>query len=237
MTRAVAIHAGLDCEHVVRIPHQSDLFARWLAADLFECGAAAEVVVELHHEPVADFGRPDIQVLEIATRETSADRSIALEGIGRQPFAERSRRLAGIDRRECRRDPPGFGRSHAEYPRADLPQPVLGPGSDDRIFDLVAVPGWSPDLEPGRARHSMVQRGDLAPSHLELAHLEEANIRERSAVHFLKDLLGIRTLHLVSEQPLLREIRRRPAEMRDFRIVLAAFEMEAQPVQHQRLAD
>src|SRR5207247_1645101 len=66
---------------------------------------ADEVVVELDVAAVAEVPGGEVVVLDVVGGEAATDRGRALVPLGRQPLPVPAQALAGVDRRQRRRDP------------------------------------------------------------------------------------------------------------------------------------
>ena len=76
--------------------------------------------------------------------------------------------------------------------------PNSSPADDDRGLDLLALLPRAEQLEPGHAGHAVVQRAHLVARDRDHAHVEELDVRQRSAVDLLQHLERSGPLHLVA---------------------------------------
>ena len=222
---------------VVAVPGERHLLALRVERHLLDGLAADEVVVELDVRAVAEVVRRQVVVLDVVRVEAAAERARALVPGGRQPLAVRLHLVAREDRRERAGDPPRLERVRGVHARADLPQPELLAGLDDRGLDLGALLPRPEQLEPGNAGHAVVQRAHLAAGDRDLAHVEELDLRQRAAVHLLEHLQRGRTLHLVAVDPAVVRVHRSALVALDRRVVAAGLAVVLHPVVRRRAPD
>src|SRR5690606_14582911 len=130
----------------------------------------------------ADLVRRDVVVLDIARDEAARQRARGLVAVFLQPLAVRLQLLAGVDRRQRRRNPPGLERVRRVGARADLMEAELPARLDDRRANLVALFVRAPDLETRRTRHAVTQRPHRTSLDLDRVHVEELDLRHGTAV-------------------------------------------------------
>ena len=128
--------------------------------------------------------------------EAASERAGALVPVGRQPLSVGLHLVAGEDRGERARDPAGLERVRRVRAGADLTQTEVLAGFDDRAPDVLALVPRAQELEPGHARHSVVQSAHLPPADRELAQVEELDLGKRPAVRLLQNLHRGRPLNL-----------------------------------------
>src|SRR5690606_25359797 len=140
-----------------------------------------------------------------------------------QPLAIRLQLLAGVDRGQRRRNPAGLERVRRVRARADLVQAEVATGLDDRRANLVALLVRAPDLETRRARHAVAQRSHGATGDLDRVHVEELDLRHRTAVQLLDQIPGVRALDLeavaLAHDGLAHRTRRRAVVLHDLDVV------------------
>src|SRR5690606_32773642 len=230
-----------DLRDIVRVPREGHLLAVRLVRDLLERFAADEVVVELHERAVADLVRSDVVILDVVRYEAPGETARAFVAVGRQPLAIRLQLVARVDGRQRRRNPARLERVRRVGARADLMEPEVLPGLDDRGADLFALLVRPPDLETGSAGHAVAQRAHRAASDLDRAHMEELDLLDRPAVQLLDHLPRIRALDLVAvalaNNGLAHGPRRRPVVLLDLDVVTASRRVELDPVRRRRTAD
>src|SRR6185437_10628363 len=128
----------------------------------------------------------------------AADRARALVAGGRQPLAIRTHLLARVHRRQRRGDPSGLEGVARVGTRSHLLEAEVSAGLHDGSADLVVLGVGTPDLESRLPRHSVAQTSDLPTFDVDDAHVEELDLRQRSAVELRQNLRGVRTLDLES---------------------------------------
>ncbi len=107
--------------------------------------------------------------------------------------------LARVHGRQRRRNPARFAAcsvAYAREPTCFRPNSLPASTIAARISSPLLV--RSPDFKTRSAGHAVPQRAHLASRDLDLAHVEELDFREWSAVQLLDDLLGVRSLNLVA---------------------------------------
>ena len=147
---------------VLAVPRQRDLLPLRLVAHLLERLAPDEVVVELHERPVAEVVRRRGSSRRCRRSSSCRRASRCPRSLRRQPLAVRLHLVAGEHRRERGRDPARLERVRRVDARADLLEPEVLPGLEDRGTDVLALRPRPPDLQSGHARHAVVERPHLA---------------------------------------------------------------------------
>ncbi|OIQ69645.1 hypothetical protein GALL_487530 [mine drainage metagenome] len=160
--------------------------------------ATDKVVVELHERAIAKVIGRQVVILDIVRDEAAADRAGRLVAVGRQPVAVGAHRVASIDGRQRRRNPPGFQRVGGIGSAADLPHPKGRPGGNDGRANFLALGIGAEHLQPRLARHAVTQGTHLAARDGDPVKVEELDLGQRPAVQHLKDRLGLGPLDLIA---------------------------------------
>src|SRR5699024_6093996 len=95
-----------------------------------------------------------------------------------------------------RGDPPRLERVRRVGARSAGLDAELGAGLEDRVSDLLVLRVRAPQLETRGASHAVAQRAHTRPGDVEVAHVEELDLLERTAVELLDDRPGVRPLDL-----------------------------------------
>src|SRR5690606_28558829 len=107
--------------------------------------------------------------------------------------------------------------------------------------DVALVLVRTPDLETRSAGHAVAQRLDLLRADVDPVDVEELDVRKRTAVQLLEDLVRLRTLDLVAvvraQDALAFRTRRRTRVVLDAHVPLAVSGAEHQPVRGRSAAD
>src|SRR5581483_7532994 len=185
---------------VLAVPGECHLPPRRLAHRL-ERIAAGEVVVVLDERAVTEVPRSRVVVLDVVRVEAAAERAGRFVPVAGQPLAVGLHLLAGEDGGERAGDPSRLERVRCVDAGADLAEPELLAGLDDRALDLVSLLPRPEQLEPGRARHAVVERAHLAAGDRQPAHVEELDLGQRPAGRLLQHLQRGRSLHLIAVEP------------------------------------
>ena len=166
------------------------IFSQRLAAD--------EVVVELHERAVADVPRRQVVVLDVARRRSCRRSRPCLVAVGRQPLAVGLHRLvAGVDRRQRRRDPARFQRVRRIGAAADQAQAEVLAGLDQIASRTASPSSHGPNnSKPGWPAMPWRSARTVLPAMVSVRHVEELQLRRRLADRLLDHLHRVRALDL-----------------------------------------
>ena len=195
--RAVALleqrsHCARD---VVAVPRERHLAPRRLGHPL-ERLAPGEVVVVLDEPSVPELPWRQVVVGDVVRVVAAAERARSLVALRRQPLAVGLHRVAGEDGGQRARDPARLERVRRIDTRADLLEPELLAGLDQRGAHVLALGDRAEQLEPRDAGHAVMQRAHLVAADRDPPHVEELDLGQRAAVRFLEHLHRGRALHL-----------------------------------------
>ena len=140
--------------------------------------------------------RRRVVVVDVVRVVAAAERAGALVALGRKPLAICLHLVAGEDRGQRARDPARLERVRRVDAGADLAEPVVLAGLDDRRADVLHLLPRPEQLEAGDARHAVVERAHLLACDRDLAEVEELDLGQRPAVRLRQHLERGRPLHL-----------------------------------------
>src|SRR5690606_10079003 len=140
----------------------------------------------------------DVVVFDLVGDEAATDGAGCLVAVSAKPFAIGFHFRVGVDGRQRGGDPAGFQRVRRVSAGTHWTDAEFFARLQDRAADLFTFFVRSPDFETRCAGHAVTQRADGASGDLDLAHVEELDLRQRAAVQLLQDSPCVRTLDLVA---------------------------------------
>ena len=198
-------------------------------------------MVELHERAVADVVRRNVVVLDVLRQVAATQRAGSLIARGWQPLAEGLHLLARVHCRQRRGNPARFQRVGGIGARTDLMQAVVLAHFEDGVLHFIAFAVGAPNLEARCAGHAVAQCAYLPAGDVDVAHVEELDVRHRAAIQFFDDGLRVRALNLVAVvlayHRLAHGARGRTVVFDDLDVEAAGLGVEHDPVGRRRAAD
>ena len=164
------------------LPFQASVtfFRCRVLGDLFESFSSGEIVIEFHHEPIAEIPGRQVVVLDVVRNRSCLRATPSLHSPFGEPLPVGFHLLAGIYRRHRRRNPSRFQGIGRVCPGADLTEPELLAGLDDGRPDFLAFLMRTPDFKARRSGHAVTQSADFTSGDGDFAHIEELDLGNRS---------------------------------------------------------
>ena len=196
--------------HVVE--GQRDLLAMRSRGQLLQRRASDEFVVEFDEESVTQLPGREVIVLDIVGDETPADGGLGLVVVHRQPFPVGFHFLAGVDGGKRRGYPARFQGIRGVAAPAHQLQAMRLARLDQGGMNRGTVGPGTHQLETRLPGHAVPQRVHFAAGDFHPTHVEEFEVRCRTAGCRLDHLRRVGSLQLIAVvAPILRIRARRRA--------------------------